>query len=57
MFNASEAAEVTVPWLAPVRQAGTQFAETGDIPAELPAEIGSPMIPEEVYAAIVNGNA
>ncbi|MBR2087471.1 MAG: hypothetical protein IJ906_10105 [Oscillospiraceae bacterium] len=57
MFNASEAAEVTVPWLAPVRQAGTQFAETGDIPAELPAEIGSPMIPEEGYAAIVNGNA
>ena len=30
-------------------------AETGEIDAALLAEIGSPMIPEEQYAAIVNG--
>ena len=55
MFNAPEAAVVTVPRLALVRQAGKQFAETGRVDAALLAEIGSPMIPEETYAAIVNG--
>ena len=55
MFNAPEAAAVTVPRLALVRKAGGQFAETGDIEEALLAEICSPMIPEETYAAIVNG--
>ncbi len=55
MFNAPEAAEVTVPRLALVRQAGRQYAETGAVDPALLAEIGSPMIPEEQYAAIVNG--
>ena len=55
MFNAPEAAVVTGPRLALVRQAGKQYAETGEIGASLLAEIGSPMIPEEQYAAIVNG--
>ncbi|MBR5110896.1 MAG: flavodoxin family protein [Clostridia bacterium] len=55
MFNAPEAEAVTVPRLALVRQAGKQYAETGIIDAALLAEIGSPMIPEEQYAAIVNG--
>ena len=55
MFNAPEAAVVTAPRLALVRQAGKQFAETGAIDAALLAEISSPMIPEESYAAIVNG--
>ena len=55
MFSAPEAAVVTVPRLALVKQAGKQYAETGEIDAALLAEIGSPMIPEEQYAAIVNG--
>lgn len=54
MFNAPEAKIVTEPRLELVRQAGKQFAETGEINAALLAEIGSPMIPEEQYAAIVN---
>ena len=55
MFNAPEAAVVTVPRLALIRQAGKQYAETGAIDEALLREIGSPMIPEEQYAAIVNG--
>lgn len=54
MFNAPEAAIVTEPRLALVRQAGKQYAKTDGIDAALLAEIGSPMIPEEQYAAIVN---
>jgi len=54
MFNAPEADVVTKPRLALVRKAGKQYAETGTIDADLLAEIGSPMIPEETYAAIVN---
>ena len=55
MFNAQEAAVVTEPRLALVKQAGRQYASTGEIDASLLAEIGTPMIPEEQYAAIVNG--
>ena len=55
MFNAPEAAAVTVPRLALVRKAGEQYARTGGIEDALLAEISSPMIPEETYAAIVNG--
>ena len=55
MFNVPEAAIVTEPRLALVRQAGKQYAQTGMINEALLAEIGSPMIPEEQYAAIVNG--
>ena len=54
MFNAPEAAVVTEPRLALVRQAGKQYAETGEINAALLEEICSPMIPEEQYASIVN---
>ena len=54
MFNAPEAAVVTVPRLERIRQAGRQYAETGAIEASLMEEITSPMIPEEQYAAIVN---
>ena len=57
MFNAPEAAAVTVPRLELVKTAGKQYAECGEINAELLAEICSPMIPEEVYAQIVNGEA
>ena len=55
MFNAPEAAAVTVPRLELVKAAGKQYAESGEISAELLAKIGSPMIPEEEYAKIVNG--
>ena len=55
MFSVPEAAVVTGPRLALVRQAGRVFAETGTVPETLLAEIGTPMIPEEVYASIVNG--
>ncbi len=55
MFNAPEAAIVTEPRLALVKKAGKQYAGTGEIDPALLAEIGTPMIPEEQYAAIVNG--
>ena len=55
MFNAPEASIVTEPRLRLVRQSGKQYAETGEIGTALLAEIGTPMIPEEEYAAIVNG--
>ncbi len=55
MFNAPEAAVVTEPRLALVKQAGKQYAGTGEVEPALLAEIGTPMIPEEQYAAIVNG--
>ncbi len=57
MFNAPEAAVVTAPRLELVRRAGQQYAASGAIDAALLAEICSPMIPEEQYAAIVNGEA
>ena len=50
-----EASVVTVPRLELVRQAGRQYAEKEEIEAALLAEITSPMIPDEQYAAIVNG--
>ena len=57
MFNAPEAAPVTKPRLELVKRAGKQYAESGKIDEVLLTEIGSPMIPEETYAAIVNGGA
>ena len=54
MFNAPEAAVATAPRLELVREAGRQYAERGTIDDALLGEIGSPMIPEEQYAAIVN---
>ena len=55
MFNAPEAAVVTVPRLEKVREAGKQYAENGIISEDLMKEITSPMIPEEQYTEIVNG--
>lgn len=57
MFSAPEAKSVTAPRLALVQAAGRQYAERGEISEQLRSEIGSPMIPEEVYAQIVNGQA
>lgn len=51
-----EAAAVTGPRLELVKQAGRQYGQTGVIDAALLARIGSPMIPETVYAGIVNGS-
>ena len=55
MFSVPEAAQVTAPRLELLRQAGRQYAETGTIDEALLAQIGAPMIPEEVYAGMVNG--
>ena len=38
------------------RQAGKQYAESSVIDGKLLEGIGSPMIPEEQYVKIVNGN-
>ena len=57
MFNAPEADVVTKPRLDLVRKAGEQYARTGKIEVSLLSEIGSPMIPEEQYAAIVNSGS
>ena len=40
-----------------IKKTGRQYAEKGEIEASLLAEITSPMIPEDQYAAIVNGGA
>lgn len=56
MFSAPEAEPVTAPRLALVREAGRQYADTFSIDDALLREIGSPMIPDDVYAAIVNGD-
>lgn len=55
MFSVPEAQMVTEPRLELLHQAGRQYAQSGEIPPKLLEEIGSPMIPEEVYAQIVNG--
>jgi len=55
MFNAPEAEIVTVPRLEKIKEAGRQFAEGHVIGSDLMKEITSPMIPEDQYAAIVNG--
>ncbi len=54
MFNAPEAAPVTVPRLELVKKAGKQYAEDFRVSEKLLEEIGTPMIPEEQYARIVN---
>lgn len=55
MFNADEAKAVTKPRLELVRQAGREYAVNGAIGGDLLKKIGSPMIPEDVYAKICNG--
>ena len=56
MFSAPEAEPVTVPRLDLIKRAGKEYAEKGEIDAALLSEICSPMIPEEEYARIANGN-
>ena len=57
MFNAPEAAEVTKPFLEVMRQAGREYTNDGKISDDTMSKLNIPMIPEEVYAEIVNGNA
>ena len=57
MFNVPSADVVTKPRLALIRQAGLQYAKAGEINSALLAQIQGPMIPEEVYAQIVNSGA
>ena len=57
MFNAPEAAPVTKPFLEVMRQAGREYANYGKILDDTMSKLNIPMIPEEVYAEIVNGNA
>ena len=55
LFNVPELANVTAPRLALVKKAGEQYAREEKIDAALLAEIGSPMIPEDIYARMANG--
>ena len=55
MFNALEASAVTIPRLQLIRRAGHEYAENGTVAEALLAGISSPMIPEDVYARIING--
>lgn len=55
MFNALEAVSVTKPKLELVKKAGRLYAENGELDDEILAELSSPMIPEDMYAAICNG--
>ena len=57
MFNAPEAAEVTKPFLEVMRHAGREYTNDGKISDETMSKLNIPMIPEEVYAEIVNGNS
>ena len=54
MLSAKEAEPVTAPRLELVKKAGEQYAQTGGIEQSLTEQICSPMIPEDVYAKIVN---
>lgn len=55
MFNVAEAQEVTKPRLELVKAAGKQYATTGSIEDSLLSKICSPMIAEDIYAKIANG--
>ncbi|MBO4366953.1 MAG: flavodoxin family protein [Clostridia bacterium] len=57
LFGIPEAEPVTRPRLERIRLAGKIYGETGILPEELVSEIGSPMIPEETYAAMANSQA
>ncbi len=54
MFNVPEAYQITQPRLELVKSAGKQYAKAGAIDDDLLTVVCSPMIPEEIYANIVN---
>lgn len=55
MFNAPGTESVTKSRLELIKKAGKEYAEYGRIDDETVKIIRSPMIPEELYAKIVNG--
>lgn len=55
MFNAPKATAVTLPRLDLVKKAGCEYAANGTIENSLIDKISAPMIPEELYAKIANG--
>ncbi len=57
LFNAPGAEPVTKPKLELVRGAGREYASSGTLSEATLNELSLPMIPEEVYASIVNGNS
>lgn len=57
MFNVPEAKSVTEPFLELVKQAGSEYAQSGCVSDELMAKLAIPMIPDEIYAEICNRNA
>lgn len=56
MFSTSRAEVVTKPRLELVKEMGKQYAKDFSIDSSLLEEIGSPMIPDEVYVKICNGD-
>ncbi len=56
MFSAPEAAIVTEPYLALVRQAGREYAQCGAVSGETMAKLNVPMLDEDVYAKICSGD-
>lgn len=57
MFNAPEAASITIPFLEIVRRAGREYAQNGEISDETMKRLSVPMISEELYVRIANGEA
>lgn len=55
LFNIADAAPVAQPYLELVRRAGGEYARDGAISGETMAALAVPMIPQETYAAMVNG--
>ena len=55
LFNVPSAECVTHPYLKLVEQAGEAYARTGEIPAALRQALAVPMIPENMYVKIANG--
>lgn len=55
LFNVPSAECVTHPYLKLVEQAGEAYARTGEIPAALHRALAVPMIPENMYVKIANG--
>lgn len=57
MFNVPMADPVTKPFLELVKQAGREYAQGFTVSEELMAKLAIPMIPEEMYTRIANGEA
>ena len=56
LLNQPTAEPYTAPFLAAVKQAGNEYGKSESIPVEIMGRLAIPMIPDEIYAQIVNGN-